>query len=90
MEIYSLKPTPTKGECAGCVDCCVILKLTVPNEAGDRISKPAGVCCQWITATEGTLGCALFGKARRPWVCRQFKCSTIIKELSLGVGRGGV
>ena len=74
-----LRPTPTDGQCSGCVDCCVIFGLRVPAfKGGGMEEKPPLEPCWWLGWLDnGKLGCRLHGERKQPAICRAYRCEPL-------------
>ena len=70
-----------QNPCHGCVWCCVMLEVEVPQSGEDgqplpeRQLKARDEPCPWIGLMEGgILGCTIHEHENRPWACSTYEC----------------
>ncbi len=76
-------PSPTRGECAGCISCCVSFPVMIPraDTYGHPCQylterKPVGEPCPWVGRLESNLlGCRIHDHERRPATCDAYFCA---------------
>jgi hypothetical protein len=90
-EVLRLRPRgPLPGggprnQCHGCVWCCVMLEVEVPQAGADgqplpeRRVKARDEPCPWIGVVGGVLGCSIHGHQNRSWACDAYECPELYR-----------